>query len=348
MTLIALLVFSLVASPSRAGGYGVSYTGGSCTVTTSDGNTGVMPYAEHDGGYGQYGPASYGVNTLPDGSKVATSGSVSCGGAITATFTWSSSGPGDDPPDAVVIAETANAYWTGGSGYAPAPTGASDNGLGFPEVRNSTGYPGSPFSGGNGHSNGVRYRVKQNPPAVFSITCTPTASLSGTGVVGPPDGGGGGTAGVLYSASASPVEIGLGGGMSLPRSKLFLIGQKVVGTVSTGGLSASSYQWNVDGGDPFKNWIGRQNNTTFLPLGAETNSSFTFRFKVPAKVAIVTCAMHLEAPQGTLPAGGLDVTIMKLCRVLRPDVASFSAYTPQHPGSFGLSGYPLGSATFRL
>ncbi|HEX9106019.1 MAG TPA: hypothetical protein VF832_02295, partial [Longimicrobiales bacterium] len=34
---------------------------------------------------------------------------VTCSGEITATFTWVPDGPGDDPPDNVIVCETARA-----------------------------------------------------------------------------------------------------------------------------------------------------------------------------------------------------------------------------------------------
>ena len=307
---------------ARAGYYTVSYSGGSYTVVGRYA-TQTSPYSlnTNTSEYGvPYAYAQWGV-----ASGAAYSASVTCAGEITATFTYhpgsmSSGGYGggyggstvsladDPPPSAVVIAETCTASW-GGSERITA--GSADNTLGFAEVA----------YGGNSQSSGTRYKIQEGPGTSFTVKCSPQAKVAGTGVVGPPDVYGSGNAFVKYKATASALEVILNGGIGPKDNKKFLIGQHVGATVSTGGLTANSYNWSIGGGEPFKNWTASQTQGHFTALGAETNSTLGFYFKKPEPVApaIVSCATHLVVPSGSLPVAGLNATPSRECTVTHPD-----------------------------
>lgn len=317
---------------ARAGYYTVSYSGGGFTKVGRYG-TQTSPYTlnTNTSEYGvPYANAQWGVD-----SGTAYSASVTCGGEITATFTYhpgteSSSGSGggygtygggstvslaDDPPPSVaVIAETCTASWGGSDRIIE---GSANNTLGFEEV----------VDGGNSQSSGTRYKIQENPGTSFTVKCSPQAKVSGTGVVGPPDINGSGNAFVKYKAKASALEVILSGGIGPNHDKQFLIGQKVGATLSTGGLTADAYNWSIGGGDPFKNWTASystqppQSQGQFTQIGAETNSTLSFYFKKPDDInpATVSCAIHLVVPTGSLPTAGLNVTPSRECTVRKPN-----------------------------
>jgi len=93
----------------------------------------------------------------------ATTGTATCTGDITTTFTWvpdQGNSTTDPPPTSVVIAEEGN---TAVSSYNSVPetvatTATCDDGLGFSFVP-TTGSNNSK----NGTSNGTRYQIKENP-----------------------------------------------------------------------------------------------------------------------------------------------------------------------------------------
>lgn len=125
--LALMLALSLCAHPVWAGSYAVTDSGG--TVTRVNEGSTLPPAAyglntntsPHKWGY-NFSTVAWGTAPGPNGTTVATSGSMQAQGAITATFTWQGGGypgsggggyPGggavEDPPDAVVIAESCQA-----------------------------------------------------------------------------------------------------------------------------------------------------------------------------------------------------------------------------------------------
>ncbi|MES2461421.1 MAG: hypothetical protein V4671_12630, partial [Armatimonadota bacterium] len=55
--------------------------------------------------------------------------------------------------------------------------------------------------------------------------------------------------------TATPVTIGLAGGIGPDSAKKYLIGQKCVASLNAGGLQPTSYNWTVNGGEPFDGWF---------------------------------------------------------------------------------------------
>lgn len=229
----------LAASPAQAGTYTVSYSGGQGTLT-QDESTQIQPYGNANS-YGTGGTVSWGEKLLPDNTYVPTSGDAHCEGDITATFTWEPSDSSDEPPDKVVIAETSRAtYYSSGNLGAFPTTKNADNGLGFSTVVGSIAPPNAPFFAIYGMSSGTRYQIKDDPGASFSITCSPSVQVAGTGSH---NNSASGSIAVGYTATASPLEVTLFGGIGPQHHKRYLIGQLVTATVADGGLPASSFDW---------------------------------------------------------------------------------------------------------
>lgn len=324
MTATLVLFLALVCSitPVKAGYYTVSYSGGSATSITDSNGTVTHPYGlGNDSYYGGGEPFSWGAKMLPDGTFVPTSGSLHCNGAITATFTWQPSTADDTSPKSVVIAEASTASSSGSAMTIVAPTVFNnDNGLGFPAVAGPPPPPQIPITTLVKDSQGTRYQIKSQPGNSFSITCSPSVDIEGKGSVDP-NGSGGGGGGVSYKATASPLELVLSGGIGSGDNKQFLVGQRVTGDLSTGGLQATSFDWSVNGGEPFKNWTADQTHTTFAALGAENGGQLSFYFRkalFKGVKANVSCDFHLNVPTGAQPAGGFDLTLYRDCVVDKP------------------------------
>ncbi len=351
----------LCARPAWAGWYEVTYSGGTITRTTLHGVETSLYGDTGGGGYGGGWYVGWGTEAAPDGTTVATMGDVLCEGTITATFTWQSGEPGypapiaEDPaPRAVVIKETGIASWN--SDYSPnaVPSGSAFNGLGFASQHRESP-PDYNRLWQDNTSSGTRYQIKQDPGASFSIACSPSAHFSGTGAIGPPEGSGDGENGVGYKASAEPLEVVLSGGIAgtLGRRK-YLIGQHVGATLSTGGLTATSYDWSVSGGEPFKSYSANEEEAHFTPFWGDTTSSIGFYFKRPdfnLGPSTVTCTAHLVVPPDAIPAGGFDVTESRDCGVEKP-FNSLKAYigTTQavpltDPSSIALQGAQVSDGT---
>lgn len=147
---------------------------------------------------------------------VATSGSLSCSGTIRATFTWQPDGADDVPPPAVVVAETCRASWESTYDVSTPATGSSNNDLGFPEATAMSGY--SNTRPASGSSNGTCYKVQTNPQETFTITCSPSVEVSGTGGVGPPIKGGNATGSLSYKAKAQLLDVVLSGGIGIRKT----------------------------------------------------------------------------------------------------------------------------------
>ncbi len=250
-----------------------------------------------------------------------------------------SGGATEDPPSAVVVAETCSTSWSTSSNAPATSTGSSDNGLGFGEVRNAAGNGGS--------SSGTRYKIQQNPGASFSITCSPKVVFSGTAAAGPPIVGGNGVGSLSYSASAQPLEVTLSGGIGPKNGKRYLIGQHVGASLSTGGLTGGTFNWSVSNGDPFGNYTADQTIGHFTAAWPTTTNPTGFYFKTPVISSTsglpipvtVSCSAHLNVPAGALPAAGLDVAQNRACTAEPPSSATFSVLT----GSVSLQPTPPSS-----
>jgi hypothetical protein len=213
----------------------------------------------------------------------------------------------------------------------------------YEEATATTSGSGSGTTNNGIGGSGKRYSIVDNPGLEFTLpTCSPSAQIG-------PFSYGVAIATVGYRASAQPLQVILDGGIGDQANKRYLIGQQVTASLNNGGLTPTSYSWSASGGSPFKNWTATRDSTTPTTqpsLGTETGSSYQFYFKNPDS-ATVTCTARLAVPAGVLPATGyLDVTVTRNCTVVRPDEASFSAYTPQNasqypgPGSIVDTSYP--------
>lgn len=309
---LTLVLCAGASTAAQAGSYVVSYSGG--TVTASNSSNSGPYYLDNSGAYGGSAGVGWGVN----------SASAACSGTITATFTWQPSSTDDPPPTDAVIAETAFAV-AGYAGSTPATKAEADNSLGFP--RNINTYNVSRhLDPPGGNCRGTRYSLKSNPGNTFTVTATPTATLTGAGSSLTPSSNG--SVGVSYEATATPLEVVLGGGIGPKNSKSFLIGQQVTGTVLTGGLTASGFNWSVDAGSPFSDyrvvWSSQTPNTTsatFTPLGTQTQPAVTFHFKQASAGGVdanVSTPVNLAVPAGALPAAGLTATLTQQCHVDPP------------------------------
>jgi len=288
-----ILLLCFATPPCHAGHYDIPhYSGGQ--IAMYPGPPQPVPYSQGQNGWGSGGGA---------GGSIA---STACSGNITTTFAWVSYGEGDPPPAQVIIKETCSASWT--SVTFGTPHGACSNGLGFPE-NDGPGTPGPPGSTStSGLSQGTRYKIVAGTDPL-QIECEPNAS-SGGGIVT-------NLSSVWYTASATPVEVILTGGIGPNEAKRFLIGQLVTGTVATGGLTADGYDWCIGGGTPFKDYTASNTNGVFTALGIESGATCTFHFSRPGN-ATVTCTVHLTVPAGAKPEGGLLAAPSRNCGVDTP------------------------------
>jgi len=320
------VMMACIATSAQAGSYVVSYSGGSVTSNSSSTRSGPF-YIDPYGFYYNQVMVGWGIQVV-NGVTSVTSTSVTVGGKITATFTWQSHNLTTDlPPTSVVIYEEEHASSTGGSTNPKAiPTEATcSDDLGFAFV--PTPITGTNPSGSTGGTaGGIRYQIKENPGMSFTLTASPSATLAGTGAVGPPIGpsgnGGGGSIRVGYKATAMPLELVLYGGLGDKNHKSFLVGQQVTGVLLTGGLTATSSNWFVDGGEPFRSWAPTQSPgvaTTFVGYAGDTarQTSFCFRKSTGAQ-STVSCSLSLAVPLGALPVGGFAPTLTRQCTVDKP------------------------------
>jgi hypothetical protein len=95
-----------------------------------------------------------------------------------------------------------------------------------------------------------------------------------------------------------------------------LIGQQFSATLGTP-LTPTSWNWTVNGGSPFKNWVASDSSAVYTPLGSETGYSLVCYFAKPDSVT-VSCAAHLAVPSGASPSGGLDVTATQTLTTEKP------------------------------
>jgi len=227
-------------SASQAGHYVASYAGGTYTVTGVDPlcNSGALSYTFLFGLYGGGGTAGMCVEPPP---SLPRTGTVTCTGAVTASFHWTADNILDlePPPPLVIIKETCTAQWS-------ADGGTCSNGLGDPEL---------PTSGYNRSSTGSEWTSKSNPGYDFSIPSrSPSANCTHN------DGSASqmlsGTAGVSYFVETYPVRIVFGGTVVPASNHHILIGQQVVASLDKSGLgwADDTYTWTILGGDPFADY----------------------------------------------------------------------------------------------
>ncbi len=298
-----VILFINLTIPSFAGHYtAASYSGGTYNVGFGNNDDYAM------GSAWGCGPAAYGPQ------------SITCSGAITSTFAWVPDALGDNPPDQVVIQETCYANWHG-FGTSAAPTGSSNNGLGFAEVTSVNG------NNAGGPSSGPRYMIVSGTTSL-TITTSPSASDSvPSGQL---------YANITYSSSAAPVSIDLSGGIGTNWAKRYLIGQQVSAYLETGGLLASYVHWSIVGGKPFSDYVvgdrAVYDNSNppqllgyvadgyglFVPQDGNLTDLTIFYLYAKSESSTVACVAHLDVPAGAKPESGLDVSAVRTCSVEAP------------------------------
>ena len=270
-----------------------------------------MSYSSNSnvGGYGGGGPAQWGS---PDGYP------ASCTGDIKVTCKWFPDEPGAIPPPSVIVAEFCTAQVQCSHSFGSAYTNTCDNGLGFAPVKSTFGSPFYPSD--TITSTGWRYSIKQNPGQSFTLTCSPNASLAGPFPNLGSDGGQG-TVSVSYGVSVTTLDVVLSGGIGPQDKKRYLIGQLCSASLTNANLTASNYNWNVSGGDPFADWVADKFNGNVTPLdpGLASASGYQCHFKTPNAAPTVTCTVDLAVPPGAHPVGGFSgVTVSQTLATDRP------------------------------
>lgn len=204
-----VLLMLLLAVPSKAGVYKVSYAGGTITVVETGYPTLVSPYI-FNGAW--CSPLSWPDCTwgpiVVNGQTVAQTGLTTCQGDITVTFNWVSNGVGDDPPTSIRVREDCTAAWRASLSDGTSPTGLCYNDLGDPAVPAVPSGPpgGTLYSAEN--SVGTHYWIKSNPGLSFTYTRSPYAMVTGACSADLLHGGAG-MAMVSYTASTSTFLIDL-------------------------------------------------------------------------------------------------------------------------------------------
>lgn len=254
-----------------AGYYSVTYSGGGPVVIYNP-NTGktYVNYTNSGGGRG--------------GTGGTLAGSVSCGGAIRATFDWQAAYPGEPTPPYVVLLKTASAQ---------GDASASD-GLGDPYV--------------SGGSSGSVYELVSSPPQTFYRECNPQALSNGSG---------GGNAAALrvpppirnitiratvgFSVTVTPIQLVVQGATPFPPSLKVIVGQRLNVYVSdplltSGQLASSTFSYTVSGGAPFSDYVtGPDSGTrTYLPSPARS-SNITVGFFQPGADVLISCVFTPSA-----------------------------------------------------
>jgi len=120
-----------------------------------------------------------------------------------------------------------------------------------------------------------------------------------------------------FSVTPTPITLSPTGGIGPNSAKSLLIGQQFGASLNSGSLTQTSWNWTVSGGSPFKNSVASDASAVYTPLGSETGSTLTCYFAKPG-TATVNCAAHLALPAGSVPAGGLDVTVTQTITVEKP------------------------------
>ena len=221
-----LLSCACLGTPSHAGTYTVSYSGGA--VSSMSGSTAAFSL-QQSGWTGGASASGY------------SSASVQVNGPITATFNWHAdpSLPADPPPTSVIVTEHCTAN---GDGYAyiSCPTASANDGFG-----DQATYLRQDQTSVTITSTGFRYSVQSGES--FTVTCSPTVTVSGTLCSL--------SASISYMAVVTPVVLSLyGGTVSEDGNKNILIGQGCSGTLTAGNILLGNFLWSVSG-DTFKDFV---------------------------------------------------------------------------------------------
>ena len=297
LALIALAFIMLWASaPVRAGSYSVSYSGGT--------------YYGHGGSSGALGnyPYSMGTSTINNvtysgwgGNGGGATGTGSCSGSITATFTWvpaSGQTLQSDPPPAQVLVTESSMASANALQYPATPSAKAsiNNGLGqsispiSPTVIYGGPTPIGSFARGVCHS--AKYSA-QSGGQTITVNCSPSASASGASSA---------STSVRYSASVTPITISLMGTTIVNGAHKALTGQQVTASLNVPSpytVQANSRTWSVSG-DIFKFYDPMRSSDQLVHhAGSDYFApSFSFYDKTGESVNL-TCTVNVVAPDNT-------------------------------------------------
>jgi len=307
-----VLASGLAAPPARAGSYTNAGSGGAspATVTpTADGTifgplgasgtASVSPYSGN-------GNPTYTIQISP--------------GTLTNTFTWvPASGQTQDtdpPPTCVLVEQSSSTLWyvrdEWGTGTG---SGTGDCGLSGATATSGT-------YGGNGPSQSLSaISWSQQSGASFSVSCSPTASFTGTtGTQGWVTG----EANVSGGASAYPITISLGG--TKPDSSgnpNILVGQQCTATVNgipSNLLPYTTFDWSGISGTKFESWTvsSDQSHTTEVDAIPATNPTQWYWNDSANASETVKCTVTITPPAGQGSPLSLVVTAPKPVSVQVP------------------------------
>ncbi|MCW5940079.1 MAG: hypothetical protein KF884_09820 [Fimbriimonadaceae bacterium] len=258
----------------------MTYTGGQTVVTGTDPPcTRTTPYETINGSRGGGGVTGQCIEPPPAQGY----GTVTCFGEITATFTWTPSGPNDTepPPPVVLVQQTSSALWS-------ADSGSCANGLGDPAVGGDYGQS----------SSGTKWTAIQNPGQSFTVTCTPSASCSHSREG--PSGLLAGSAAVSYIAEAFAIKLVVSGHRPGSDPPEFMIGQEARATLLRDIWFFDDTQtWSVTGGDPFSSYtVAPPSGDSALRFGYYngSNTTITSCFFGKPGLGRFTCATYVGGP----------------------------------------------------
>ena len=333
-SLVALVFLStLTPLATRAevhGVYKVSYSGGTVMYGTGSSQQSA-PYAALGSPPSPWGGSHDAFGSSP---------TVTCSGAITATFTWTPdpNNPNEPPPVSVIVSQTSAVTWRinttiyGGHG-------SCDNGLG--------GTPTTAADGLSGSCSSSVYMVKSSPGPSFTLpSCTPTANGTGSSQCG------NSAASASYSASASLVTIQLTGQNSANQA---LVGQQITAQVVTGIGTVVSNNWSVTG-SAFKTYYEGLSRDQKVALSSDagdfTGQKFYFYDVTGNDTVMVSDYPNIQLPDGTtvnVAAKSTNITFKKPSTLWRVKEGFIQQFTlPRYSGSllYGLGTDPATAATY--
>jgi hypothetical protein len=219
----------------------------------------------------QVGPNQYVSFGYTGGTSGMSPLTYTLNGKITAIYTWTPNGPGDNPPASIIVAEDSVV------GYQSL-TGTLDPGLGSSTVTGGAGMTSTNtiFSGGTlalnaqssifTQSQQMKYWVLSNPGNTLTFTCTPSATAS------MPTGYGSIQAAARYFVTFNPpLAIALKGDtQDSSGNSNIVVGQKCTSSiVGIPAGSSATYQWSVTGPGPiYQSW-----NPGTLPTAGFSNAT---------------------------------------------------------------------------
>ena len=312
--LMATLLASLLldAPPARVGSYVDTPTAGTnpATVTPAADATSSSPSdavaTASMSPMGNLGGPTYTIQVSP--------------GTFTDTFTWThdknpdgtaQTDATDPPPSCVLVEQDSGAQW-----YV-----RNENGTGTGSGQADCGLSGGTVTTGTYNAPNPSLALSatlysQKSGSSFSVSCSPTASFTGTtGSAGLVEG----EARVNGGASVYPITISLGGTQLVSGTQYGLTGRQMTATLQgiPSGFTVTKYTWSGVSGTCFKTYnpyIQNPANNQLVALGStdltgpaagSTGVAALAFYDSAAESVTVTCAVTVLAPDGKT---SLDLT----------------------------------------